>query len=429
MKQEDNCQKALLVSDMVDTLTDSEIRVIAGAINKKISEGERIFNLTIGDFNPEIFSIPDEFYEFVYKEYKNHKTNYPPLQGEEDLREVMSRYIKQREGLDFSPEEFIIGAGGRPLIFTYFMSSINPGENVVVPVPSWNNNYYSHITKANMICVETSPDNYFMPKAKDFAPYIKDASLLCLCSPSNPTGTCISKEDLNEICSLILEENSRRSKLNIKRLYLMYDQMYWQLTFGDTIHYNPVSVAPEMRKYTLFVDGMSKAFAGTGVRVGWGFSDKEVIDKMKNMFSHMGAFPPKPEQHAAADYLQNDELVNNYLVNMRNKIKERLDGFYAGFMKLKNAGYKVDAIAPQAAIYLTVQFNLFGKKTADGTELKTTPQITQYLLDDAKVGLVPFTAFGTNENPSWYRLSVGTCTVEEVSEIINNLEKSLSKLK
>jgi aspartate aminotransferase len=429
MKEEEYKGITPLVSDMVDTLTDSEIRVIAGAIDAMISQGERIFNLTIGDFNPEIFPIPQEFCEYVYKEYKNGKTNYPPLQGEPPIRKVLSAYIKKRENLDYSPEEFFVGAGGRPVIFTYFMSSINPGDKVLVPVPSWNNNYYAHITKANMITVETKPENNFMPKASDLEPHIKDAALLCLCSPSNPTGTTISKEELNNICELVIEENKRRAKLNIRRLYVMYDQMYWQLTFGNTIHYNPVLVNPEMRRYTLFVDGMSKAFAGTGVRVGWGFSDKEVIDKMKNMFSHMGAFPPKPEQLAAADYLQEDENVTRYLTKMRSEIKLRLEGIYEGFMKLKKAGYKVDAIAPQAAIYLTVQFDLFGKRMPDGTVITETPQITSYLLNDAKIGVVPFTAFGSEKNPSWYRISVGTLPQSEIKELIDNLEKSLSKLK
>lgn len=429
MKQEEYTTNTPLVSDMVDTLTDSEIRVIAGAIDQKISEGERIFNLTIGDFNPEIFPIPDEFCEYVYKEYKERRTNYPPLQGIPQLRKVLSTYIKKRENLDYSPEEFFVGAGGRPLIFTYFMSSINPGDKVLVPVPSWNNNYYAHITKANMVTVETKPGNNFMPKASDLAPHIKDAAMLCLCSPSNPTGTTISKEDLYDICQLVIEENNKRAKQNRRRLYVMYDQMYWQLTHGSTVHYNPVSVCPEMRKYTLFVDGMSKAFAGTGVRVGWGFSDKEVIDKMKNMFSHMGAFPPRPEQHAAADYLQEDENVDRYLKNMKHEVKIKLDGIYDGFMKLKKAGYKVDCIAPQAAIYLTVQFDLFGKRTPDGTLITETPQITNYLLDAAKVGVVPFTAFGSVESPSWFRISVGTCKTSEIDLLIGNLEKALSALK
>lgn len=417
-----------LVSDMVDSLTDSDIRKIAGQINKKINQGEKVFNLTIGDFNPKVFPVPQEYANEVYNAYRERHTNYPPIVGEPELRKTLSKFISEREKLEYSPDEFIVGGGGRPLIFTYFISCVNPDETVVFPVPSWNNNYYAHIVKAKMVIIETRPEDNFMPLAESIKPFIRDASIIAMCSPLNPTGTVLQKDNLSHLCELVLEENDRRKKLNIKPVYLMYDQIYWLLTYKNYEHYNPVSLYPEMRKYTLFVDGMSKYFAGTGIRVGWGFGDDEVITKMKALFSHMGAFPPKPEQIAAARYLANKEWVDSYINNFKEEVSKRLFKFYDGFMALKSKGYKVDAIEPQAAIYLTVQFDLIGLKKPDGKVIQSTEDITAYLLDEAKVGLVPFSAFGSLNNPTWYRLSVGTCTLEEVSEILYNLENCLSKL-
>ncbi|MBN1633237.1 MAG: aminotransferase class I/II-fold pyridoxal phosphate-dependent enzyme [Ignavibacteria bacterium] len=417
------------VSDMVDTLTDSDIRKIAGLIGKKIQAGEKIFNLTIGDFNPKVFPVPEEFKEEVYKAYKDNQTNYPPIVGEPILRKVLSKFIKERENLDYTPDEFLIAGGGRPLIFTYFQACVNAGETVIFPVPSWNNNYYAHIVRSNIITLETRPEVDFMPLADMLKPHIKDAAVVSMCSPLNPTGTVLQEDNLKNICNLILEENARRKKSGIKPVYLIYDQIYWLLTYGDTKHFNPVKINPEMRKYTLFVDGMSKAFAGTGIRVGWGFGDDEVITKMKSIFSHMGAFPPKPEQIAASKYLSNDGWVDAYLKNFKKEVTARLGGFYKGFMMLKNKGYRVNAIAPQAAIYLTVQIDLLGMVKPDGKKIEKTEDITGYILDDAKVGLVPFSAFGSLENPTWYRLSVGTCTMEDVDKVIENLEVSLAKLK
>ena len=106
----------------------------------------------------------------------------------------------------------------------------------------------------------------------------------------------------------------------------------------------------------------------------------------------------------------------------------RQDLVSAGFQELKTAGYKVNAITPQAAIYLTVQFNLHGQKTADGKTLTTTTDITKYLLDEAKLAIVPFSAFGASADASWYRLSVGTCKVEDVAGAIANLKSALAKL-
>ena len=208
----------------------------------------------------------------------------------------------------------------------------------------------------------------------------------------------------------------------------MYDQIYWVLTFGDTKHYNPVSINPEMRNFTIFIDGLSKSFAATGVRVGWSFGPQRVMDKMKSILSHLGAWAPKAEQVATARYLSRVADVDSYLDEFKEKVQARLDGFYKGFLELKKEGYKVDAISPQAAIYLTVQFDLHGMKKADGSVLATTKDITKYLLEEAHVAIVPFYAFGDSDNSTWYRLSVGTCKLEEVKLAIDGLRNALAKL-
>jgi aspartate aminotransferase len=208
----------------------------------------------------------------------------------------------------------------------------------------------------------------------------------------------------------------------------MYDQIYWELTYGDIKHYNPVTLDPAMKEYTVFVDGISKSLAATGVRVGWSMGPQFIIDKMKAILTHIGAWAPKAEQVATAKYLSDLTNYTKFLDEQKNKISARLDGFYKGFTQLKNEGHAVNAITPQAAIYLTVQFALHGKKTADGKTLATTKDITKYILDEAKMAIVPFYAFGTSDNSSWYRLSVGTCKLEDVNEAIDKLRAALSKL-
>jgi aspartate aminotransferase len=155
---------------------------------------------------------------------------------------------------------------------------------------------------------------------------------------------------------------------------------------------------------------------------------KKIIDKMKAILTHVGAWAPKAEQMACARYLNNLEAYDEFLVVQKTKISDRLDGFYKGFMDLKSEGFAVNAIAPQAAIYLTIQFNLLGKKTADGKVLEQTTDITRFILDEAKVAVVPFYAFGADKNSTWYRLSVGTCSMADVSDAINSLREALKKL-
>ncbi|RPI19775.1 MAG: pyridoxal phosphate-dependent aminotransferase [Ignavibacteriae bacterium] len=412
---------------MAETLIGSEIIRLAGEINEKIKNGEKIYNLTIGDFDPEIFPIPKELENEIIKAYKEKQTNYPPANGIAELRKAVSHFLNEREGLNYSPEEILIAAGARPLIYTIFQTIVQPDEKVIFPVPSWNNNHYTHLSHAQKIEIKTLAENNFMPAAGDIKPYIKEASLISLCSPLNPTGTAFSEKALADICDIIVEENNRR-KENEKPLYLLYDQIYWVLTYGSTKHFDPVSLNPEMRDYTIFVDGMSKAFSATGVRVGWSFGPQRVVDKMKSILSHLGAWAPKAEQVAAAKYLEQKQNVDSYLFNFKNEISKRLNAFYDGFMKLKNEGFKVDAIAPQAAIYLTVQFNLHGMKKENGEVLHDTKETTKYILKEAKVAIVPFYAFGDSAGSAWYRLSVGTCKLEEVEGIIESLRSALKKL-
>jgi len=186
---------------------------------------------------------------------------------------------------------------------------------------------------------------------------------------------------------------------------------------------------PAMKDYTIFIDGISKAFAATGVRVGWALGPQHVLNKMRAINSHIGAWSPMAEQHATAKYLFCAKEIDSYFVHYKNEIEERLLRIYEGFIKLKLQGFNVDAITPQAAIYLTIQFNLTGKKTTDGILLDKQKEVTDYILNEAKLAVVPFYAFGASADSNWYRLSVGTCKKEEIDEMFGKLKEALEKLR
>lgn len=415
------------VSKIAENIIGSEIIKLAGEVNEKIKQGEHIYNMTIGDFNPKEFPIPTELKQYIVDAYFDNQTNYPPADGMLELRNAVSNLLKERGELDYKNDEILIAGGARPLIYSIFKALVDAGDKVIFAVPSWNNNHYSYLNFAESIVIEATPEHNFMPRASDIAPFIKEATLVALCSPQNPTGTIFTKEGLSEICDVIIAENKRRGP-DEKPVYLMYDQIYWALTFGDNKHYNPVSLNPEMKPYTVFVDGISKSLSATGVRVGWSMGPKLIIDKMKAILTHVGAWAPKAEQVATAKYLADLKLYDAFIVEQKKQIIARLDGFYKGFQLLKNEGFKVDAITPQAAIYLTIKFDLHGLKTAEGIELKTTKDITKYILDEAKLAVVPFYCFGADDNSPWYRMSVGTCKVSDVEHVINGLRNALKKL-
>lgn len=416
------------LSHLSETLIGSEIVKLGGEIREKINQGERIFNFTVGDFDPSIFPIPKELEDAIVEAYRKHFTNYPAAEGNLDLREAILSYIRDEQGLDYGTNEILVASGGRPLIYGVFRAVCDKGDKILYAVPSWNNNHYTHFVEGQHIVIEAKAENNFMPTVDEIRPFVKETTLISLCSPQNPTGTTFRKKDLEAICDLVLEENQRRASTE-KKLYVMFDQMYWHLTYGNIEHYNPVTLRPAMREYTIFIDAISKVFAATGVRVGWGTGPALIINKMKAILTHIGAWAPMAEQKAVAFYLGKRDSIEKYLTHFKSELESRLRAIYEGFMNLKNEGLAVDAIEPEAAIYLTIQMDLVGKKTAQDQMLQSQSDVTAYILNEAKLAVVPFYAFGAGRGSSWYRLSVGTCKKHEIPEMIGKLGDALRKLK
>jgi aspartate aminotransferase len=416
------------VSALAQTLKGSEIIKIGGEINELKKKGEKIANLTIGDFDPAIFPVPNGLKHGIIDAYHANHTNYPPADGVSSLREQVSVFLEERYALHYTSKEILIAGGSRPLIYATYLALVDPGDKVVYPAPSWNNNHYCHLAGAEGIAVPTKPENLFMPTADELRLHVAGATLLALCSPLNPTGTMFGKQALAEICDLVLEENKKR-KAGEKPLYLLYDQIYSMLTFNNTEHVDPVSLRPELKEYVIYIDGISKCFAATGVRVGWGFGPEAIIGKMKSILGHVGAWSPKAEQIATAHFLKDTVSVNTYLHAFKMQIQKSLDTLYQGIKQLKSEGFSVDAIEPMGAIYLTVQLEYAGKTTPDGTVLKTSADINFYLIQEAKIGLVPFSAFGTDTDVNWFRASVGGCSLSDIEEMLPRLKSALQKLR
>lgn len=414
------------VSKLAQNLIGSEIIKIGNHVNDLKTQGAEIANLTIGDLDANIYPIPARLKEEIQKAYQNNLTNYPPANGLLALRKAVSQDLKNRWNLEYSADEILLAGGSRPLIYATFKTIVDEGDKVVYPIPSWNNNHYAYLTHAEKIEVETSQSNNFLPTAEELKPHLEGAVLLALCSPLNPTGTMFTKEQLTEICELVLEENKKRDE-NEKPLYLMYDQIYAMLTF-DEEHFNPVSLFPEMKKYTVFIDGTSKSFAATGVRVGWSFGPTEIIDKMKALLGHIGAWAPKPEQQAVSVFLGETEHVDFFVNDFKGKIAESLKILHTGIQKMKSRGLQVNSIKPMGALYLTIELDYLGKTKPDGSQIADSSDLVFYLINEAGVALVPFSAFGNSRNMPWFRASAGGLSADEIKKMLPRLEGALAKL-
>ncbi|HRI68084.1 MAG TPA: aminotransferase class I/II-fold pyridoxal phosphate-dependent enzyme [Polyangium sp.] len=403
----------------------SEILKIAGEIRALKAKGAQICNLTVGDFDPAYFPIPHELLEGTRVALADGHTNYPPSDGVLVLREALVRFYERELGIRYPIESVIVAGGARPLLYGAYRTLIDPGDVAVYPVPSWNNNHYAYLSGAKPIELPVSAETNFFPTADHFRPHIRDARLLLVNSPLNPTGTVIDQDELRRIAELVVEENQRRAKEGGRPVYLVYDQVYWMLTFGEAKHVTPVALVPEVAPYTLLLDALSKSFCATGLRVGWGFMPPAVRRRMADILGHVGAWAPKPEQVATAMLLDAPDAMNTFLAKSKTNVKERLDALYAGFAAMKRDGLGVEAIAPQGAIYLSARFDWIGK-TIRGRTIHTNEDIRKLLLEEAGLAIVPFQAFGLRQDTGWFRLSIGAVSMDEIHAALPRIRALVS---
>jgi aspartate aminotransferase len=425
--REDGLEKRGL-SSMARSLIGSEILQIAAEVRGLIDGGKSVLNLTVGDFDSKEFPIPDALREGIVRALEEGHSNYPPSNGVRACREAVKEMFEERLGLRYPLDGVLIAGGARPMIAGTYLALIDPGESVIYGLPSWNNNHYVTLVGARGIEIATTEKTAFFPRADDIAPHLEKARLVCINTPQNPTGTVIGTPELERIARMIVAENERRRAQKRRAVYLMFDQVYWMLTFGDAAHRTPVELVPEIAPYTLFVDGISKGFAATGLRVGWAVGPTDVIERMSAILTHVGAWAPRAEQVATAQLLRDRATVDAHLDAMKRAVLARLEILSRGIESLRSMGHNVAAIAPQGAIYLSIKIDIRGKTTPGGKRIATDEDIRKYILDEAAIAMVPFNCFGLREDTAWFRASVGAVSKSDCESIGARLESALSKL-
>jgi aspartate aminotransferase len=293
---------------------------------------------------------------------------------------------------------------------------------VLYSVPSWNNDYYAEMVGARKIAVAASPAHRFQPVLGDLGPHLGEATLLCLCSPGNPTGTVMDPGTAAEILRAVVEENRRRA--GAKPLFVLYDIMYGSLVQDGVEPFHPLALVPEAAPWVITVDGISKAFAGTGLRVGWTLGPPAVITRMKDFLGHVGAWAPRPEQVAVAGFLRDPEAIAEFRVEMNAALGERLDALYQGFMAMKRDGLPVDTVRAQGAMYVSLRVDLIGREVR-GQRIADNESLRRFLLREAGLAAVPFQAFGVAEHSGWFRLSVGAVSIEDIRGMLERVRKLL----
>jgi len=416
------------LSRLANDIHGSAILQIAADVRALKSQGAEIVDLTVGDFSSKQFRIPRELEDGIVDALRAGESTYPPSNGLESLRLAVAEFYSRRLGLQFQLPSILIAAGARPAIYATYRALVDPGDRVVFAVPSWNNDSYCDLVGAKPVIVECDASTGFLPTANVLRPIIRDARLLALNSPLNPTGTVFDAEQLAAICDVVLEENARR-RAGERPLYVMYDQVYWMITAGGVTHVDPVTLRPAIAPYVIFVDAISKAFAATGLRVGWAAGPADVIKPMADILTHVGAWAPRAEQVATARLLSDHASVDRYVNKMRHEAAARLDAVHDGLTAMQQDGFPVECIRPQGAIYVSGRFALHGMRTPSGELLETDEDVRRYILRAANLAAVPFGAFGVqHDRGGWFRLSIGVVSVAQIEAVFPPLRRALETL-
>ena len=405
-------------------MVGSEVLRIAAEVRAAIAAGRDVLNLTVGDFDSREFPVPAALIEGIRRALADGHTNYPPSNGIPELRRAIAAFYARELGLEVPVESVIVAGGARPLIYAAYRTLVDPGEAVVFPVPSWNNNHYAQLCGARPVPLTVKREHGFHPTPEQVAAVIREARLIALCSPLNPTGTDMDPAVLTAICESIVAENARREAAGERPVFLVFDQVYWATSFAGSKPLTPAALVPEVGPYTVLIDAISKSLAATGLRVGWGVAHPVVAQRLSDLLGHVGAWAPKPEQVATAAFLADAEAFVAARADMERRLRVRLDLLHRGIQRLREAGHPIDSVEPNGTLYLSARITLPAR--IGGRDLRSNEDVRRCLLEGAGLAVVPFQAFALPEEDGWFRLSVGAVSVAGIERGLARLEALLT---
>jgi aspartate aminotransferase len=363
------------------------------------SQGIDVINFGVGE--PD-FDTPDYIKEAGIAAIRSGYTKYTPASGSAELKEAVCEKLRKENGLDYSPKEVIINCGAKHSIYNILQVLINPGDEVLIQAPYWVT--YPEAVKlagGKPVILKTVERSGFKLQASTLRRRIHPKTkLLILNSPSNPTGAVYSEQELRDLMEVAVS----------KKLMVLSDEIYEYLVYGGVKHVSPAKALPEAKPYTLVVNGVSKSFAMTGWRIGYTAGPAEIISAMGNLQSHSTSNPTSIAMKAAYAALTQPAsafpAMHAAFAERRNFIVERLKQIPG-----------VSCLLPEGAFYAFPNVGGLLGKVYKGRLISTSMQLTEYLLDEAHVALVPGSAFGAED---YLRISYATS--------LDNLRQGLDRV-
>ena len=371
------------------------------------AQGIDVINMSVGE--PD-FNTPDHIKEAAKQAIDQNYSRYSPVPGYPELRKAIVDKLKGENGLDYSVNEILVSNGAKQSVCNTVMALVNPGEEVIIPAPYWVS-YPQMVLLAGgtpVIVNATFEQNYKMTPEQLEAAITTKTRMIILCSPSNPTGSVYNKDELRALANIILKHND---------LYVLADEIYEHINYVG--HHESIAQFPGMKERTIIVNGVSKAYAMTGWRIGYIAAPEWIVKGCNKLQGQYTSGPCSVSQKAAeAAYVESQQCVEQ----MRQAFERRRDLIVSLARQIKSLEVNV----PEGAFYLFPKCSAFYGTTApDGSVIGNSTDLAMYLLKEAHVATVGGDAFG---DPDCFRMSYATSD-ENIREAIRRIAEALGRLR
>ncbi len=399
-------RRELLIADRIKAAAESPTLKLTSKIKKLKEQGLNIIELNIGE--PDL-PTPENIKNAGKNALDNNFTKYTVNQGITSLREEISKKLQTENSIFYSPDEIVVSTGAKQSVYNAIMAVINPGDEVIIPAPYYVS--YPEIVKLAggiPVFVDGDKKNFLKPDANNIEKTISNKTkMIVLCNPNNPTGAVLNKAELEKIAKIVIKN----------RLYVLVDEIYEKLVYDDIKFCSFASIDPELKKYTILVNGVSKSFCMTGWRLGFVASNKEIINAINILQSHQTGNTSSITQYAAfAAY----NLEKEFSLYLKNEFEKRRNLFYELLTKIP--GIKLDK--PNGAFYLFPNISYYIGSSFGAFTINNSEDFCDFILDNAGIAVVPGTAFGTE---GYIRIAY-TIEQEEIKKAATLMSAAISKL-